>query len=108
MINHIKLDYLQSKLAEGERDLIEGRHTELKQEELSDHFKIIKNVPLTVSNKTNKLHIICTIQSCTWVFENTVAMDSGNPVKPLIQDGKSLQNVNNTINTMTIFLPVCL
>jgi len=42
MINHIKLEYLQSKLAEGERDLINDRYTELKQEELSDHFKIIK------------------------------------------------------------------
>ncbi len=43
LINQIKLDHLQSKLEEGERDLVEDRYTELKQEELSDHFKLIKN-----------------------------------------------------------------
>lgn len=42
LINHMKLDHLRSRLAEGERDLIEGRYTELKQEELNDHFQIIK------------------------------------------------------------------
>lgn len=43
LINQMKLDHLRSKLAEGERDLIEGRYTELKQEELSDHFQRIRN-----------------------------------------------------------------
>jgi len=43
LINQMKLDHLRSKLAEGERDLLEGRYTELKREQLSDHFQLIKN-----------------------------------------------------------------
>ncbi|MGR9013755.1 MAG: type II toxin-antitoxin system ParD family antitoxin [Gammaproteobacteria bacterium] len=43
LINQMKLDHLRSKLAEGERDLIEDRYTELKPKELSDHFQLIKN-----------------------------------------------------------------
>lgn len=42
LINQMKLDHLRSKLAEGERDLAEGRYTEFKPEELSDHFQLIK------------------------------------------------------------------
>ena len=45
LINQMKLDHLRSKLAEGERDLIEDRYTELKPEQLGDHFQLIKNRP---------------------------------------------------------------
>lgn len=45
LINQMKLDHLRSKLAEGERDLIEGRYTELKPEQLSDHLQLVKNRP---------------------------------------------------------------
>jgi antitoxin ParD1/3/4 len=43
LINQMKLDHLRSKLAEGERDLAEGRYTELKPEALGDDFQRIKN-----------------------------------------------------------------
>jgi antitoxin ParD1/3/4 len=43
LINQLKLDHLRSKLAEGERNLAEGRYTELKPEDLSDHFQRIRN-----------------------------------------------------------------
>lgn len=54
LINQMKLDHLRSKLAEGERDLIEGRYTELKQEELSDHFQRIKNRAIERINQNKK------------------------------------------------------
>lgn len=42
LINDVRLDHLRSSLAEGDHDLIDGRYTELKQEELGEHFKSIK------------------------------------------------------------------
>ncbi|MFI3119390.1 MAG: type II toxin-antitoxin system ParD family antitoxin [Methylococcaceae bacterium] len=40
--NDMRLDHLRSRLAEGDHDLIDGRYTELKQEEVGEYFKIIK------------------------------------------------------------------
>ncbi len=54
LINQMKLDHLQSKLAAGEGDLIDGRYTELKQEELSDHFQLIKNRAIDRINQDKK------------------------------------------------------
>ncbi|TAN70703.1 MAG: type II toxin-antitoxin system ParD family antitoxin [Methylobacter sp.] len=54
LIDQMKLDHLRSKLAEGEYDLIEDRYTELKQEELSDHFKLIKNRAIDRINQDKK------------------------------------------------------
>lgn len=54
LINQMKLDHLRSKLAEGERDLIEGRYTELKPEELGDHFQRIKNRAIDRINQDKK------------------------------------------------------
>jgi antitoxin ParD1/3/4 len=54
LINQMKLDHLRSKLAEGERDLIEDRYTELKSEELSDHFQLIKNRAIDRINQDKK------------------------------------------------------
>jgi len=54
LINQMKLDHLRSKLAEGERDLIEGRYTELEPEELSDHFQLIKNRAIDRINQEKK------------------------------------------------------
>lgn len=54
LINQMKLDHLRSKLAEGERDLIEGRYTELKPEQLSDHFQLIKNRAVDRINQDKK------------------------------------------------------
>jgi len=50
----MKLDHLRSKLTEGENDLIEGRYTELKPEELVDHFQLIKNRAIDRINKDKK------------------------------------------------------
>jgi antitoxin ParD1/3/4 len=54
LINQIKLDHLRSKLAEGELDLIEDRYTELKSEELSDHFQLIKKRAIERINQDKK------------------------------------------------------
>ena len=54
LINQMKLDHLRSKLAEGERDLIEDRYTELKSEKLSDHFQLIKNRAIDRINQDKK------------------------------------------------------
>ncbi len=54
LVNQMKLDHLRSKLAEGERDLIEDRYTELKPEELSDHFQLIKNRAIDSINQDKK------------------------------------------------------
>ena len=54
LINQMKLDHLRSKLAEGERDLIEARYTELKPEQLSDHFQLIKNRAIDRINQDKK------------------------------------------------------
>jgi antitoxin ParD1/3/4 len=54
LTNQIKLDHLRSKLAEGERDLIEDRYTELKPEELSDHFQRIRNRAIDRINQDKK------------------------------------------------------
>jgi hypothetical protein len=42
LVNQMKQDHLRSKLAEGERDLIESQYTELKPEQLGDHLRRIK------------------------------------------------------------------
>jgi len=54
LINQMKLDHLRSKLAEGERDIAEGRYTELKPEELSDHFQRIRNRAIDRINQDKK------------------------------------------------------
>ncbi|HEY8157463.1 MAG TPA: type II toxin-antitoxin system ParD family antitoxin [Methylobacter sp.] len=54
LINQMKLDHLRSKLVEGERDLAEGRYTELKPEELSDHFQRIRNRAIDRINQDKK------------------------------------------------------
>jgi antitoxin ParD1/3/4 len=54
LINQMKLDHLRSKLAEGERDIAEGRYTELKPEELIDHFQRIKNRAIDRINQDKK------------------------------------------------------
>ncbi|HEY8035091.1 MAG TPA: hypothetical protein VIF37_05840 [Methylobacter sp.] len=54
LINQMKLDHLRSKLAEGERDLIEDRYTELQPEQLSDHFQLIKNRAIDRINQDKK------------------------------------------------------
>jgi putative addiction module CopG family antidote len=54
LINQMKFDHLRSKLAEGERDLIEDRYTELKPEELSDHFQLIKKRAVDHINQGKK------------------------------------------------------
>ncbi|MGZ8239352.1 MAG: type II toxin-antitoxin system ParD family antitoxin [Methylobacter sp.] len=54
LTNQMKLDHLRSKLAEGERDLIEDRHTELKPKELSDHFQLIKKRAIDRINQDKK------------------------------------------------------
>jgi antitoxin ParD1/3/4 len=54
LINQMKLDHLRSKLAEGERDLAEGRYTELKPEELSDHFQRIRSRAIDRINQDKK------------------------------------------------------
>jgi hypothetical protein len=54
LIKQMQLDHLRSKLAEGECDLIDGRYTELKQEELSDHFQLIKNRAIDRINQDKK------------------------------------------------------
>ncbi|MDI1276928.1 type II toxin-antitoxin system ParD family antitoxin [Methylobacter sp.] len=54
LVNQMKLDHLRSKLAEGERDLIEGRYTELKPEQLSDHFPLLKNRAIDRINQDKK------------------------------------------------------
>jgi len=54
LTNQMKLDHLRSKLAEGERDLIEDRYTELKPEELSDHFQRIRNRAIDRINQDKK------------------------------------------------------
>jgi antitoxin ParD1/3/4 len=42
LLYHLKLDCLRAKLAEGERDLAEGRYTELEQHDLTAFFQAIK------------------------------------------------------------------
>lgn len=54
LINQMKLDHLRSKLAEGEQDLAEGRYTELKPEQLSDHFQCIRNRAIDRINQDKK------------------------------------------------------
>ncbi|WP_340122315.1 type II toxin-antitoxin system ParD family antitoxin [Methylobacter svalbardensis] len=54
LINQMKLDHLRSKLAEGGRDLAEGRYTELKPQELSDHFQRIRNRAIDRINQDKK------------------------------------------------------
>jgi len=54
LINQMKLDHLRSKLAEGERDLAEDRYTELKPEELGDHFQRIRNRAIDRINQDKK------------------------------------------------------
>jgi len=54
LVNQMKLDHLRSKLTEGERDLIEYRYTELKPEQLSDHFQLIKNRAIDRNNQDKK------------------------------------------------------
>ncbi|MGZ5011048.1 MAG: type II toxin-antitoxin system ParD family antitoxin [Methylobacter sp.] len=54
LVNQMKLDHLRSRLAEGERDLAEGRYTELKPEELSDHFQRIRNRAIDRINQDKK------------------------------------------------------
>lgn len=54
LVNQMKLDHLRSKLAEGERDLVEDRYTELKLEQLSEHFQLIKNRAIDRINQDKK------------------------------------------------------
>lgn len=54
LVNQLMLDHLRTKLAEGERDLAEGRYTELKSEELSDNFQRIRNRAIDRINQDKK------------------------------------------------------
>jgi antitoxin ParD1/3/4 len=50
----IKLDSLRAKLAEGERDIEAGRHTELAQEEIRPFFQTVKDKALDSIKPENR------------------------------------------------------
>ena len=54
LLFHMKLDTLRAKLAEGERDLAEGRYTELAQEEMGSYFQAIKSRALDKIKQENR------------------------------------------------------